>query len=677
MLDSVKNLLLSYSGKQNVLYSWLKLNYPDIYNDIIKNAEFYQVKLIKSPVPFLIKCAWYVHEIHDYPICPICGKINYRFTSSHTLKELLTNKNFLLYDSKKCVEIGENVKEKQIQNTIQKYGSIENRNLIAKEKYKKSMLEKYGVDNPSKSESIKEKKKQTYIQRYGTECSFQAKEVKDKIKETLIERYGVDNISKKKEFQDKKIETNIKKYGETSYNKTQEFKDRFKHTCLEKYGVENPLQLEYTKQRAKEVCLEKYGVEYYLQSNEIQEKIKRSCLEKYGAEYAFQSDEFKKIQTEKNLEKYGVMWRTQIPEFQKYATECNLKKYYDGLKNNEYVIPLFDFEYYKENYSKELKWKCKRCGNEFIGKKDNNWHGVARCEKCYPYECGLSVGETEVRNFISSIIDYEIVYKNRSILNNLELDIYIPSKNLAIEYDGIYWHSDRFINDPSYHLQKTQFCESKGIQLIHIFEDEWENKKDIVKDRIKSILGIYDIKIGARQCEIRSVSDNESKQFLINNHIQGYVPSSINLALFYNNELISLMTFGPYRKSLGSEKKENEYEMYRFCNKLGYHISGGASKLLKKFEELVKPKKLISYCDRRWSQGKLYKSIGFQLVKETQPNYWYVINEKRENRFKYRKSQLPKLLEVFDPLLSEEENMKNNDFYKIYDCGNYLFSKIY
>lgn len=673
-LQQFLNILNSYSGKPNNLNLYIQKNYLDLYNKIEENSKFYT----ERRPPFGVKCCWLVFGINNYPICPVCGKENHRIPPNKNIKQFLENKNYLLYCSKKCFEIGEGIRDKMIQTSIEKYGTkYPAQSKIVQGKMRKTSIDRYGEEG-LKNEKIRNKKKQTCLEKYGVEYSAQAKEVKDKINDTFSKKYGGRPLTCE-EIKSKFKQTCIERYGSDNYTKTEEGKERIrkimvdlkenhpelyndikiktKQTLIERYGVDSATKIPSAIEMSKKKILEKYGVEYTFQAKEVKDKIKQTLIERYGVDNVSRNKEIHEKQTisiikKKRQQSYDIF-----------------------IKNNEYVELLSDRETYIDDINQKLKWKCKKCGHVFISEKDTNFHSVARCPICYPRN--YFGQEKDLFDFISKFGNFEILRNDRQTISPKELDIYIPSKKLAIEFDGLYWHSTQMNCNTSYHLQKTKLCESKGIQLIHIFEDEWNSKQDIVKDRIKSILGIYDTKIGARQCEIRIVSNSECKEFLNNNHMQGYIPANINFGLFYNNELVSLMTFGSYRKSLGSEKKENEYEMYRFCNKLGYHISGGASKLLKKFEELVKPKKLISYCDRRWSQGKLYKSIGFQLIKETQPNYFYVIDQRRENRFKYRKSQLSTLLKNFDPELSEEENMKNNNYYKIYDCGNYLFEKNY
>ena len=166
---------------------------------------------------------------------------------------------------------------------------------------------------------------------------------------------------------------------------------------------------------------------------------------------------------------------------------------------------------------------------------------------CYPYLSNNSYCEKEVIEFVKSIYNGVIINNNRKIIAPYELDIYLPEKKLAIEFDGLFWHNDKSGKDKNYHLDKTEKCEKQGIQLIHIFEDEWIEKQIIVKSIIKSKIGIYDKKIYARKCQIKEIAIKDKNDFLRMNHLQGEDHSQIKLGLFYENELVSVMTFGKPR----------------------------------------------------------------------------------------------------------------------------------
>ena len=366
--------------------------------------------------------------------------------------------------------------------------------------------------------------------------------------------------------------------------------------------------------------------------------------------------------------------KLQVKTTKQFINECNI------IHKNKY-------DYSKVVY-KNAKEKviiiCPEHG-EFEQLPLNHFNKSSMCPSCSA-EKTVSKSEQEIYDFIKSLGIENIQQSNRSILNGKELDIYLPDHNLAIEFNGLYWH-DEYNKEDNYHLLKTEECLSKGITLIHIFEDEWLFKKEIVKSRISNLLNkIGDTKtIYARKCFIKEIDSSTARKFLDNNHLQGFVGAKIHLGLFYkhinkDNEtkeyLVSYMSFGNLRKNLGQkETNDNHYELLRFCNFINYRVVGGASKLLKYFERIYKPEKLISYADRRWSNGNLYKQLGFIQSHISKPNYFYVEGNKRHNRFNYRKDILISKYNC-KPEMTEKDFCNNIlGFKRIYDCGNLVYIK--
>ena len=189
---------------------------------------------------------------------------------------------------------------------------------------------------------------------------------------------------------------------------------------------------------------------------------------------------------------------------------------------------------------------------------------------------------------------------------------------------------------------------------------------------LKNILEDTENRIFARKCIVKDVSTKEAMQFLDKNHIQGRCKAKYHYGLFYNNELVSLMTFGHTRQQRKYNKDyNNTYELLRFCNKLNTNVIGGASKLLKHFIDDIKPNEIITYADKRWSVGNLYETLGFVHTHDSRPNYFYIFGQKRENRFRYRKGQLIK--QGFDKNKTEHEIMLERGIYRIYDCGTMVY----
>lgn len=283
-----------------------------------------------------------------------------------------------------------------------------------------------------------------------------------------------------------------------------------------------------------------------------------------------------------------------------------------------------------------------------------------------------SKAEEEIKAYIESLgINCE---SNRKILQGKEIDIYIPSLNMGFEYDGLRWHNE-ISKETNYHINKTNICKENGVTLYHIFEDEWLYKEDIVKSRIKSILGKNENKIMARKCDCRKIERKQTNEFLNTYHIQGECISKFNYGLFFKDELVAVMTFGLPRKNLGYDITEGHYELLRYCSKDNTTVVGGASKLLSTFiaENKESVKKITTFADKRWSNGELYYSLGFKHTHDSKPNYYYIVNNRRENRFKYRKSELVK--QGFDKDKSEHQIMMERKIYRIYDCGNMVFVK--
>lgn len=309
-----------------------------------------------------------------------------------------------------------------------------------------------------------------------------------------------------------------------------------------------------------------------------------------------------------------------------------------------------------------IKLKCLKCDNKFertIQALQDSKIRVDLCDNCR-ITPKHSRHEIEILNYIrGQLPEIDIKCGTRNMIYPLELDIYIPNLNLAIEYCGLYWHSDQTGKTYDYHKKKYDLCKEKNIKLITIFEDEYLHKKEIVLSRINNFLGLSD-RIYARKCLIKEINAKDANEFLNENHIQGKGRSNIRLGLFYNNELISLMTFNNSNIS----RKNMEWEINRFCSKLGYNVIGGANKLFKYFIENYTPKNVISYADLRWGDGKVYEKLGFKLEKITVPGYWYILGDKRIHRYSLKKNKFD------NKNLTEVENRTKQGYSRIWDCGH-------
>lgn len=508
------------------------------------------------------------------------------------------------------------------ENDLLKIKNLIENNDTRKLFYSLKMQEKYGVDN--------------YFER------------NDLIRKSMIKKYGVDNPMESSIIKEKVI-NNWK-------NKTQKEKDELtlktKKTKLEKYGNENF----NNSDKMKSTMINRYGKDSYAKTSEFKIKIHESWKNKTEDELKIMMKNRKKQDIELANEK---------------RKETRLKKL-ELIPSNYISIQELSKSINKDD--SHLREICKKLNIEmkvfnnlfrfYIDKSD-----VSKIENYFKLTImsGKSHTEKEILNFIKSIYDGEIIENSKAIISPKELDIYIPSKKIAIEYDGLYWHNElRLEND--YHLNKTNACNSKGIDLIHVFEDDWSNHKEIVKSMIASRLGIYERKIFARKCEIKTVDKDICKKFFNANHLQGFAKGDIYLGLFYQNELVQAIIIN---------KKgwhDGNVELTRMATKLNIQVIGGFSKLMNHLVTDYNFKSVVSYVYKSWFNGKGYLASGFEIVKENKPSYSYIVNDERVHKSKFRKEKIKKLyedgiLEYWNENESEHENMLKNKIYRIYDCG--------
>lgn len=462
-----------------------------------------------------------------------------------------------------------------------------------------------------RKKDILNKRQKTNLDKFGVECVFtrpdvqakarsknSRKKASDKYKKTMLEKYGVDNYFKTDECREK--------------CQSDEANQKRKESLIRN----SSLKLQSIRNKIKDTTREKYGVNYYveyLNKNNSAQIIKNINIEQFELENDC-------TLTVKLVKKYGQGW------------------YKAKIINDNDIIKISDQRTYIKNYAIPLIEKYSQ-------------DSLAQS----------SVGEKQVLDYVKSIFNSEIIENDRKAIKPYELDIYIPSKNVAIEFDGTYWHSFNAGAPKDYHLMKTRMCEEKGIRLIHIFEYEWEHKQDICKSIISSSLGLYDFKVYARNCSVKEVDSKLAKQFLEDNHIQGSINSSYRLGLFYNDELVQLICIGK------SRFKKDEVELLRMCTKLHTQVIGGFSKLMK-----YQPYNIInSYVDRSKFNGKGYLESNFEVISETFPAYHYVKDNLVLNRVSAQKHKLKKLLgNNFDENKTEIQNMIDNGYLMLYDCGN-------
>ena len=505
-----------------------------------------------------------------------------------------------------------------------------------KNKTKLNNLAKYGVENISQLESVKEKKKQTSMNNWGVENPILSERVQKKVKKSMMDRYGVEYPSQSPEIQLK-----------------------YQNTMMVKYGVLHPSQLESVKEKKKQTSMNNWGVEHPSQSDEIKEKKKQTSMDNWGTSTPMMN----KIIKDKVKNSFNKTYMSKHPDI-KNILEINGERIY--------VCCCTDTSC---NSCQEKQYRINHSLYH-----SRNGQNIEKCTIKNPIDHKSK--DTSIELFVHDILDnYNIPYiTNTRVINNQELDIFIPSKNIGIECNGIYWHSDK-IKMPRYHYNKYMNHIKNGIEMITIWEDWIKTKPEIIKSIILSKLDLYDKQISDENLNVNELSRNVCDKFLEQNHVMGKVKSSVRLGLYMGQELVSVMCFrkiNQYRKSNENiYHNDVEWELVRFCNLLNTRIDISHSKLLNYFIENYNPEKIVVFSPHDISDKKIYEDSGFVKQYDIMGTYWYVDerSQTRHHRYEFRKSKLVK--DGYDPNLSEFEIMNNLPYMRIYDSGQdkYIWTK--
>lgn len=324
---------------------------------------------------------------------------------------------------------------------------------------------------------------------------------------------------------------------------------------------------------------------------------------------------------------------------------------------------------YLNSHSK-ITLRCKKCNNIFVKIACDHLTSVSGgCTKC---NCNSSNAEIELADFIKTIVDSpeRLMFNNRTVLNGKEIDIVIPDLRIGIEYNGLFWHSENR-KGKTVHLEKLEMCKKSGYKLIQIFEDEYNNHRDIVENKLRHLLRFNGNlpKISARKCQVSAITTLEAKEFLEKYHIQGFVASTMYYGAFFQDELIGVMTFKL------SNRNSNDWELTRFATNYNYTCQGIGGKLFKHFVRNHNPNLVKSFADRRWTineEDNLYIKLGFKFDKYILPDYRYMMsgNGTRFHKFGFRKQVLlKKYPDKLTPDMTESEMCEKIKAYRVWDCG--------
>ena len=379
---------------------------------------------------------------------------------------------------------------------------------------------------------------------------------------------------------------------------------------------------------------------------------------------------------------HGEFWQILSDHLNgKGCPQCagNVRYNKDTFVEKAKIIHNDRYDYSKVQYVNAHTKVCIICPEhgEFWQTPNNHLNGNG-CPLCKNRKIGNVLRDTvedfieksnelnEITNCLKVLLPQQ---RNREILRNREIDIYIPLLKLGIEYNGLHWHSERLGKGKNYHLDKLNKCNEQGIRLIQIFEDEWINRREICESKLKQICGLNtNPKIYGRKCEIREISKkDEVYEFLDKNHIQGRTGFTVGLGVYYNNELVGVMTF--------KKEKEGYWDLNRFATDISYQCVGIGGKLFKHFTRNYDYQEIKSFADRRWTTdpyNNLYTKLEFNFDSYVPPTYWYynpkISRIERFHKFGFRKQHLHKQYDL--PLtMTEREMTETLGYTRIWDCG--------
>lgn len=444
----------------------------------------------------------------------------------------------------------------------------------------------------------------------------------------------------------KRAQTNLTKYGVTNAGQTDQAKqahqavyadtqkvklivNQMQQTNLDKYGVTNPMQVETVKHKAQQTNLQKYGSTNPMSNPVIAAQSVKTRREKYEPHY---------------------LARQNYPRFCTTVIE------------NFGVKPLIaEADYIGMQSRPHMKFECIKCATQF--EKRFDYASPPICRVCNPTEISYKSGEEiQLLEYIQSIYTGHIISGDRRLINPYEIDILLPELNLGFEYCGLYWHSELSGHKTwNYHHRKFKAAQDKHVRLVTLFSDEWLNRKDLVKQYIKVLLHKQSQSVYARKCVFNQISHDTAREYLSEHHVIG-AAQRISWAggLYYNNELCAVMTF---RNTEGTS-----YELNRFATH--GHVVGAASRLLKRFIQSNVVTQIVSFSDNRFSEGNLYKQLGFVHDSDVPPMQYYV----KDYSMRYHKLALSKhkLSETYpnaDIDQTEWQILQSLGYDRIWDCG--------
>lgn len=399
-------------------------------------------------------------------------------------------------------------------------------------------------------------------------------------------------------------------------------------------------------------------------SIDTNEKKKITTMNRFGESHFSKTDNYKEKFKKTMQERYGCDNPGQILENLQKRARKKQQTFYNNLNNLSYAKPNFSFDEYTHVRDKNLNWTCKKCNEEFLS---NIFSKEPKCPRCYPPGIfgGTSSYEKEISDWLTSVGVDQIILNDRNVIFPKEIDILLPEHRLAIEINGVYWHSDRFL-EKNYHKEKFQLVSEKNIELLMISDYDWDNKQDIIKNMILHKLKKTQKRIYARNCYVKETTPKQARDFLDKYHMNGFSAATRHYGIFTNHdhELVSVVSV-----SDKSRFEKNTAEIVRMA--FSSHVPGALGKVIKHIKKNTDINKLTTYADLRFGSGNVYIANGFKFVSQTGPGYWYFYQGRMWHRLSWTKKKLVSM--GHSQTKTEFEIMNELGALRIFDAGHNKF----
>ncbi len=543
------------------------------------------------------------------------------------------------------------------------------------------------VYNISESEKVAECGKEKSFRHFSfgyefckRNCPCSVTSGRSKAKDTMVERYGCEHASQNTEIQNRIKATNRERYGCDYPMSNEGIRKKSTETNIKNRGVAYPTQCPVVKQKIVTTNQERYGSDYAVSSDEIRKKIEKTNESRYGGKSPLCSNEVRDKVGNTMINKYGHRNPSHVTEIRDRANNTFVsilqnQELRDAIlaKRKNTTIEKYGVENYSQinipSTSLDILSSSSHL-SDFI--KDKSCSSAAEILGI-SYSCltktmdklGLYTSQSSYENEIASFLDdFGITYQRnvrKPLGGKYELDFFFPDHNLAIEFNGIYWHSTARIKDTLYHYKKMKFCKDANIKLLMINEDEWLLRPTAWKNRITNILKRSTNGPPARKLKISAIGQQAANSFFSMYHIQGETSGIINaMAAFNDNgDIVAVMAFNKQRNT-------GKIELIRYCTSGSSH-AGVFSRLFSHSVKTFGYNAVISFADLKHSSGEVYQKNGFSEVYHIRPDYRYVIRNRTYHKSSFTKAKIKKKYGV--EAKTERTAMESLGFHRIYDCG--------